>query len=365
MQQRIGAFIHSEEIEGYHYPADCPFKTERAAATKALLRSSSLFVGSGSREVAPRPATEKELLLFHSRDYLEALRRISKGDFRAEDLALGLGTPDTPVFADLYPLSELAAGATITGAEMILHGNADFAFNPSGGFHHAFPSSAGGFSYINDVVLGCKVLGATGKRVLCLDLDAHHGNGTQAAFYGSPAVLTVSFHESGRTLFPWSGFEDEIGEGKGFGYNVNVPLPSGTGDDTFLFAFTEIVPPLIAAYKPEVVVVGIGMDALEGDPLAHLALTNNAIADALLLLVKKGLPLLVLGGGGYDPAATARAWALAWTILCGSDAESEQANSLRDKRPQPRANASEERTQVEDVVHFIKQTVFPLHKISV
>jgi acetoin utilization protein AcuC len=380
MHQRIGAFIHSAEIERYHYPPDCPFKTERAAMTRALLRSMSLFTDSSSREVAPRAATERELLLFHTPEYLHALRRISKGDFRAEDLSLGLGTSDTPVFADLYPYAELAVGATLTGAEMILHGNADFVFNPSGGFHHAFPAAAGGFCYINDVVICCKILAGQEKRVLCLDLDAHHGNGTQAAFYGSSEVFTVSFHESGKTLFPWGGFENEIGEGKGFGYNVNVPLPSGADDDAFTFAFSNIVPPLISAYKPDVIVLEIGMDVLSLDPLTHLSMTNNAIADAMQVLVKCDIPLLTIGGGGYNPEHTARGWALAWTILCGNEPDSdpsigmggvflgssEWSAGLRDMQVYATGESRAEiRAQVENTVRVIKQMVFPLHKIQI
>ena len=130
--------------------------------TKAVLCSNSLFNLSGSREVPPRQATEKELLLFHTPEYLKALRRVEMGIFRADDLAWNLGTPETPVFPGLFSYAELAAGATLSG-EMIVHGNADFVFNPSGGFHHAFPAAAGGFSYINDVVLGCKVLNAFGE----------------------------------------------------------------------------------------------------------------------------------------------------------------------------------------------------------
>ncbi len=377
---RAGAFIHSDEIERYHYPPECPFKTERAAMTRTILHSMGLYICDNTCEMAPRPATEKELLLFHEPEYLEALRRISKGDFRADDLYRGIGTSDTPVFADLYPYAELAAGATLVGAELILSGKADFAFNPSGGYHHAFAAAAGGFCYINDVVIACKILEAKGRRVLCLDLDAHHGNGTQAAFYGDPDVFTVSFHESGKTLFPWGGFENEIGENRGFGYNVNVPLPAGTDDDTFVFAFGEIVPPLLNAYKPDVIVLEIGMDILSVDPLTHLSMTNNAIADTLPLLVKCGIPLLAVGGGGYHPEHTARGWALAWTILCGNEPDAagtigmggmflgnaEWSAGLWDGRIYATdENKIAVRSQVENTVTAIRATVFPIHRINV
>jgi acetoin utilization protein AcuC len=375
---RTGAFIHSDAIIRYHYPPDCPFKTERAEMTRSVLRSRGLYTDENTTEVPPRPATEQELLLFHQPEYLETLRRVSKGDFRAEDLHRGLGTQDTPVFTDLYRYAELAAGATVTGARLLIDGRADFVFNPSGGFHHAFAGEAGGFCYINDVVIGCVILKDNGKRVFCLDLDAHHGNGTQSAFYHDPDVFTVSFHESGKALFPWGGFENEIGEGDGFGYNVNVPLPANTDDDVFVFAFREIVPPLLASYKPDVIVLEIGMDILSVDPLTHLRMTNNAIADILPFLRDTGIPLLVVGGGGYNPEHTSRGWALAWTILCGKEPDpsmsigmggvflgnAEWSAGLRDGRIYTNG---EDKTaikgQVENTIAFIRRDVFPVHKV--
>jgi acetoin utilization protein AcuC len=376
--QRIGAFIHSDEIERFNYPAECPFKTTRAAKTKSILASMGLYLDNRSREVAPRPATEKELRLFHTAEYLEALRRISQGDFRADDFYLGIGTQETPVFRDLYPYAELAAGGTILGAEMILYGNADFVFNPSGGYHHAMAGSAGGFCYINDVVIGCKVLAAQKKKVFCLDLDAHHGNGTQSAFYNDPSVFTVSFHESGKTLYPFSGFEDEIGDGAGFGYNINLPLPAGSDDDVFVTAFKEIVPPLLGAYKPDAIVLEIGMDILSVDPLTHLSMTNNAIADVLPLLRDTGIPMLVVGGGGYNPDHTARGWALAWTVLCDKEPDNEMSigmggvflgsnewgAGLRDQHVYTSGDEKElNKSAVTRVIDIIKRTVFPIHKL--
>lgn len=338
-----------------------------------------LYLDNNSREVAPRPATEKELRLFHTPEYLESLRRISHGDFRADDLYIGIGTEETPVFRDLYPYAELAAGGTIIGAEMILYGDADFVFNPSGGYHHAMAGSAGGFCYINDVVIGCKVLAAQKKRVFCLDLDAHHGNGTQTAFYKDPSVFTVSFHESGKTLYPFGGFEDEIGDGAGFGFNVNVPLPAGTDDDIFMNAYKEIVPPLLQAYKPDAIVLEIGMDILSVDPLTHLSMTNNAIADVLPFLRDSEIPLLVVGGGGYNPEHTARGWALAWTVLGGKEPDhdmsigmggtflgnSEWGAGLRDQHVYSRGEEKEKTlSEVTHTIDIIKKTVFPIHNIK-
>jgi acetoin utilization protein AcuC len=371
-------FIHSDEIERFHYPPNSPFKTERAGHTRTILRSMGLYESKGCTEVAPRPATDQELLYFHAEEYLSALKRVSLGNFRSEDLFKGIGSQDCPVFADLYPYTTLAAGGTIRGAELILENKTRIAFNPSGGYHHALAGSAGGFCYINDVVLGCQTLIRKGKKVFCLDLDAHHGNGTQSAFYTNPSVFTVSFHESGKTLFPWGGFENEIGEGEGRGYNVNVPLPAGTDDDIFTSAVKEIVPPLLDAYKPDVIVLEIGMDILSVDPLTHLSMTNNAIADILPLLVKRNIPILAVGGGGYNPEHTARGWALAWTIFCGNEPDtdmsigmggvflgtSEWSAGLRDGRIYARGEEKREiKRQVDETVRVIKETVFPIQGI--
>jgi acetoin utilization protein AcuC len=371
-------FIHSDEIERLHYPPDSPFKTERAGQTRSILRSMGLYESSGCKEVSPRTATEDELLFFHTPEYLAALRRASQGDFKSDDLFMGIGSGDCPIFPDLFPYAALAAGATIRGAELILENKTSIAFNPSGGYHHALANEAGGFCYINDVVLGCMTLAKKGRKVFCLDLDAHHGNGTQAAFYRDPSVFTVSFHESGKTLFPWGGFENEIGEGEGRGYNVNVPLPAGADDDIFAFAFGQIVPPLLDAYKPDVIVLEIGMDILSLDPLTHLSMTNNAIADTLPLLVRSKIPILAVGGGGYNPEHTSRGWALAWTIFCGNEPEhdlsigmggvflgnTEWSAGLRDGRIYARGDDKELiKKEVEESVKKVRETVFRVHNL--
>jgi acetoin utilization protein AcuC len=372
-------FIHSEEIEQYHYPVTCPFKTERAGLTKSILSGMHSYAGENQAEASPQPLTEPELLLFHTTEYIGRLKRVSSGVIDATDLFAGLGTDDCPIFTDLYKYAILAAGGTVTAARCILKQNARVAFNPSGGYHHAYADKAGGFCYINDVAIGCKVLAGAGKKVFCLDLDVHHGNGTQAAFYNDPSVFTVSLHESGKTLFPWGGFETEIGDGPGKGFNVNLPLPAGTVDDVYCSAFNEIVPPLLSSYKPDVIVLETGMDVLSVDPLAHLKMTNNAFADLMPLIRGFDVPILMVGGGGYNPQATARGWALLWTILCGIEPESDMSigmggdflgNSewnagLRDMRiyagPEDKERIAAE---VFATVEYIKNTVFPIHGIS-
>jgi len=319
MNDRKLAFIYTPEIEHLSYPADCPFKTQRAGQTRQRLRAFGLLGSEYQTEVAPRMATLAELRQFHTAPYLEELQRAAAGDLTVEGLHMGIGGPDTPVFRDLFAYGSWACGAALTAADLLLEGKADIAFNLLGGFHHAMAGKAAGFCYLNDIVLACMRLAAAGKRVACLDVDAHHGDGTQAAFYTRKDVLTISLHESGKTLFPWGGFENETGEGPGLGYNVNLSLPAGTYDDAFLLAFDRVTVPLLQAYNPDVIVVELGMDALAGDPLTHLCLTNNSLMDALGRLLRLDKPLLISGGGGYHVDNTVRGWAAAWRTCCGEE----------------------------------------------
>jgi acetoin utilization protein AcuC len=379
MSDRKLAFLYSPELAALTYPPDCPFQTGRAVRTCERLHAFGLLGSGNQREVAPPPATRADAKLFHTPRYLDELERAAAGDLRVEGLHMGLGTPDTPVFPDLYRYALAAAGATLTGADLILSGQAEIAFNPWGGFHHAMPEKAAGFCYINDPVLGCLRLTAAGKRVLFLDVDAHHGDGVQAAFYNRRDVLTISLHESGKTLFPWGGFEDEIGEGDGRGYNVNIPLPAGTYDTAYLRAFRQVVVPLIEADRPDVLVIELGMDALAGDPLTHLRLTNNTHADILDRLLRFNLPMLVVGGGGYHVENTVRGWALAWKTMAGEEEHdlsfgmggvmlqsSEWAGGLRDHDlpvtpDQPQAVEP----ALEATLTNIIRTVFRIHGLTV
>jgi acetoin utilization protein AcuC len=378
MNNRRAAFIHSEQIEQYHYPADCPFTTERARMTRDTLQKLGYYTGSNRHEIAPTSASREQLLAFHTERYLDVLNRISSGRIEADDLFYGVGTPDTPIFPDLYPYATLAAGATILGANLICKDSYEIVFNPSGGFHHAYAEKAGGFCYINDVVLGCDTLARAGKRVMCIDLDAHHGNGVQAAFYDRADVFTLSFHESGNTLFPWGGFDQEIGEGEGEGFNCNLPFPAQTDDETYVQAFKEIAIPLLEWYDPDVIVLEIGMDILSVDPLTHMSMTNNAIADIIPHILAPQKPVLCLGGGGYSPKDAARGWALAWSTLCGIEMEedlymglggvflgSEEWNAgLRDKRLYMQGETKNAIIQkVNAIIDRLKNRIFPIHSL--
>ncbi len=312
-------FIHCDELDNLPYPDSCPFNTSRAGKTRRILDSMGLLTSRDRVEAAPAPASRDILEKFHTAEYLDALEQVNQGRYDYHLLGMGLGTADCPVFAGIYDYCALVCGASVLGAGMIIDGRASVAFNPSGGLHHAHPDRASGFCYMNDVVLGCMTLAEAGKRVLFLDVDVHHSDGVEEAFYDRSDVMTISLHQDGRGLFPGTGFADEIGINDGRGYAVNIPLPMGTYDRAYMRAIDRIVLPLARAYAPDVFVMEIGADALVDDPLAGLSLTNNTYADIIGELLKFDRPILATGGGGYNVENTARAWALAWTALCGDD----------------------------------------------
>lgn len=376
MSARKAVFIHSEELEKYHYPEDCPFKTERAARTRRILYTMGLLWGETTREAAPVPAPRTVLKKLHSARYLHALKAAQNGKWELDALNMGIGTQDCPIFRGMYDYAVLAAGGTLVGAELILSGKADIAFNPSGGYHHAFPEKAAGFCYINDNALACAVLAEAGKRVLYLDIDVHNGDGVAHAFYDRSDVMTLSLHENPRTLFPGTGFEDEIGEGEGRGFCVNVPLPVGTFDQAYLYAFETAAIPLIRAYNPDVIVLELGVDALSGDPMAHLQLTNNVYVEVINHLLRFDKPILATGGGGYHMENTVRAWALAWTVLSGQDLDTgmdaviggvmlqstDWQGGFRD-RELPVTNQQREMVvpPLQATVETVKAKIFPIH----
>jgi len=377
LDSRKAAFIYTEEFAKYPYPAEHPFNTVRAEKTRELIYSMGLLSAENSKEVAPKAATRVELKKYHSARYLHALKTASEGKWDIEALNMGIGSADCPVFKEMYNYSALACGASLKGAELIIAGEADIAFNPSGGFHHAFPGKAAGFCYLNDVVLACLKLTENGKRVLYVDVDVHHGDGVADAFYQRDDVLTISFHENPRVLFPGTGFEDEIGSGDGQGYCVNVPLPAGTYDQAYMHAFNSIAVPLLKSYEPDVIVFELGADALAGDPLAHLAITNNTYADIIDILMDSNKPILATGGGGYNIENTVRAWTLAWSLFSNkADAyeniglggvmleSTDWQGGLRDRTL---AVTKQQKKSVEPVIEAtiekIKKTIFPIHNI--
>jgi acetoin utilization protein AcuC len=299
----------------YDFGPDHPFKPERAQKAFELCRRYGILDHQGMILKGPPTLDHKKLLLAHTEDYLEALRRVSRGEIFAEMLSFGIGTEDNPPLRGIYDWSRKCAGATWEGMVELLDEDAQVIFNPLGGFHHALPSRASGFCYINDIVIAIKEALSRGARVTYVDIDAHHGDAVQKAFYSEQRVQFISLHESGKHIYPYSGFVEESGEGEGEGFTVNIPLPPKTDDEVYLEAFHTIVVPLIKRFTPEVIVAELGADSMISDPLTDLMLTNNSYTEVVREL--KGLcgKILATGGGGYDIYRTARCWTLAWAIL--------------------------------------------------
>lgn len=254
---------------------------------------------------------------------MEAVKAFSADPSRPGEMGVGLA--DNPAFAGMHEAAASVAGGSLAAMDAILRGETDHAFHPGGGLHHAMASRAWGFCVYNDVALAVARARAAGLRVLYVDLDVHHGDGVQAAFLRDPGALTVSIHESGRDLFPGTGFIDEVGEGIAAGSSVNLPLEPGIGADAWLAAVRALVPTLAAVFGPDVVVSQHGADSHAWDPLAHLRVTTTAMAEAARLVDAvahrwSGGRWLATGGGGYDAyRVVPRAWALTW--LAGAHRE--------------------------------------------
>jgi acetoin utilization protein AcuC len=369
------AFFYCEDLVKFDYGPDHPLRIERLKLTRDLIDSFGLLAAERTRVVAPRPADEKDLLLFHGADYIEMLKAVNGGRSMPGADYFGLGPGDNPVFRGLYDWSRLVAGASLQSALMVEGGEADIAFNIAGGLHHALSSRASGFCYINDPVIAIMALLKRGRRVAYIDIDAHHADGVQEAFYATNSVLTVSLHETGRTLFPGTGFEEEIGEGDGRGFSLNVPLPPFCDDELFLEALDRIVPEAVGMFRPDVVVSQLGVDSFRSDPLTHLNLTTNGFCKAVRTIRSLSPKWVALGGGGYDVANVARAWTLAWGIMNDAElADDVPEDFLRSHggqevfaakmRDEPWTVAGPEkermRDEVERVISRLREKTFPL-----
>ena len=309
------AFIYTPRFLEFDYGPGHPLRNERLGLTYDLINACELLPLPSTRSVEPEPATDDELLIFLKPDYLKVLKAADTGHPPLEAFRYGLGTSDNPILPGIYRWSALVAGASLLAMRLVESGEVRTALNISGGLHHAGPGRASGFCYINDAALIIADLCRRGHRVAYVDIDAHHGDGVQWAFYDTDQVLTLSIHESGSTLFPGTGFVDELGEGKGKGYSVNVPLPPSADDEIFLWCFNEVIPPLVAAFQPDILVTQLGIDAHRTDPLSHIGISLGAFVQAVRRLKDMCDRWVALGGGGYDLRNVARAWTAAWAIM--------------------------------------------------
>jgi acetoin utilization protein AcuC len=271
------------------------------------------------RFIEPGPVDDRALRRVHEQTYIDAVRRVSLGPAAVPGFGID-PWGDVPAFPGMHDAAATVAGGSLAAMDRILDGTAIRAFHPGGWLHHAMPARAGGFCVYNDVALAIARARDSGERVLYVDIDVHHGDGVQTIFWNDRAVLTVSFHETGRTLYPGTGDVGEVGGPGAIGYAVNVPLEPRTGDPSWLAAIRAVVPALAAAFRPTLLVTQQGSDTHALDPLAHLSVTTAAHAEAARLLDTVATTCtegrwLATGGGGYEISRVVpRAWGIVWLV---------------------------------------------------
>jgi acetoin utilization protein AcuC len=370
------AFLYTDAYLDYDYGPTHPLRIARLKLTYDLIKGYGLLDLPSVQFIPTIKAGEKDLAVFHSEEYLNILKQADEGHFMGDAYLYGLGPGDNPIFPGLLDWSLLVTGATLQAVDFVSSAKGEIAFNIAGGLHHATRSRASGFCYINDPVIGIMKLLSRGKRVAYIDIDAHHGDGVQKAFYDSNRVLTISLHETGCALFPGTGFEYEIGEGEGEGYSVNLPFPPHADDEIYVWAFEEVVPEFIHAFRPDIVVTQLGVDTFYNDPLTDLDL--SILGYERVLKGIKGLAprWVALGGGGYNISNVARAWTLAWAIMNGVELREElpepfldeavkmgiEERVLRGRVRTPlhsHSQSKENGAEMEKVVHYIKEKVLP------
>ena len=312
------AFIYSHDLSKHILRNDHPMKPYRLKYTYELLNAYGAFNETSSLLLPPRNATTEELELLHTQEYISAVKDLSmnKNSYIANKFGFN-SSGDNPIYERMYDAALLSTGSTMLAAQLIAENQVDRAFNISGGLHHAAPDHASGFCIFNDPALAVQFLLNSGKRVAYIDIDAHHGDGVQNAFYDNDRVLTISMHESGQYLFPGTGFVNESGLPPAVGYAINIPLFPYTGDDVYVETFKSLVSPLVRAFRPDVLITQLGIDSYHTDPLTHLQLTTRGFLEVIQLFSEMQLPWLALGGGGYDVGAVARCWSLAYGQMIG------------------------------------------------
>jgi len=327
------AVVFDERLTDYDFGPSHPMAPIRIKLTMEL--AGELGVLDRLDVVGARASSADELNFAHDADYIEKVQRLSRRPDHA-DPSIGLGSQDNPVFAGMHEASSLVVGATVEAARLVWTGERTRAVNVCGGLHHAMADRASGFCIYNDVAVAIAWLLRHGAgRVAYIDVDAHHGDGVQAAFYDDPRVLTISIHEGPQTLFPGTGHVTELGAAGAEGSAVNVPLPAGTSDAGWLRAFHAVVPPLVREFAPDVIVSQHGCDSHMDDPLTNLMLSVDGQRASYLAVRELADQTaqgrwIATGGGGYAVVdVVPRTWAHLLSIVAGQELDPERATSER------------------------------------
>ncbi len=315
------AFIHHAGESGYKFNDDHPFNPMRLTLAMDLLKQAGAL--NFAEMIAPSAAARELLTLIHRPDYIDIVQALSAPSpalrLIEESDRYGLHTEDTPYFAGMHEAASLIVGGTVHAAELVMSGQTDHAYHMGGGLHHAFPDRGSGFCVYNDAAIAiADIKRRYQARVLYIDTDVHHGDGVQWAFYSDPDVMTYSIHETGKFLFPGSGFIHERGNAEGFGTAVNVPVEPYTEDDSWLECFRETVHRAAAAFRPDLIISQHGCDAHAYDPLSHIQCSMRTYAEMPGIIHELAHTYadgrwVAVGGGGYDIwRVVPRAWSLVW-----------------------------------------------------
>lgn len=337
VSERVELIWYGSDAPVYDFGSQHPLRPGRVTLTHDLIESFGIVNGDRVVQTDARSATDDEILAVHAPEYVQAVKAAGAGE-RGPWWEFGFGPGDNPAFPQMHEAAARVAGASLTAAEAIHSGRAIHAFNPSGGLHHAARRRASGFCVYDDPAVAIAWLLEQGvAKVAYVDVDAHHGDGPQGIFYEEPRVLTISLHQSGATLFPGTGFVDEIGSGPAAGTSVNVPLPPFTDDAMWIRAFDAVVPPLLHSYQPEVLVTQLGCDTHHTDPLTNMGLSTRGFrqtAKRLHSLAHEtaGGKWLATGGGGYQWATVVpRAWTIYFAEMAGFDLPEQLPQSWVDR----------------------------------
>ncbi len=316
--------VFDDRLTEYDFGPSHPMSPIRIKLTIRLAEALGVLGPDGLETVAAPVADDDLVATVHTAEYMAAVRRCGDEPGRP-DHAHGLGTDDTPTFPRMHQASAHIVGASVEAARQVWEGGRTHAANVAGGLHHAMPAAASGFCVYNDAAVAIRwLLDHGAERVAYVDIDAHHGDGVQKVFYDDPRVLTVSLHESPRTLFPGTGYPTEIGGGQAPGTAVNLALPPGTSDAGWLRAFHAIVPEVVQEFRPQVLVTQHGCDSHTEDPLTHLMVSVDAQRAAAIALHDLSHRVcdgkwVALGGGGYAVvAAVPRVWTHLLAVVRGA-----------------------------------------------
>lgn len=315
MSENRVAYFYEPNVGNFHYGAGHPMKPHRLSLTHNLVFAYDLHKKMDI--FRPYQATAYDMTRFHSEDYIHFLQRITptnKAGFASSFQKFSVGD-DSPIFPGLFDFCSMYTGASLQGAVQLNNGLCDIAVNWSGGLHHAKKFEASGFCYVNDIVIAILELLKYHARVLYIDIDIHHGDGVQEAFYLTDRVMTVSFHKYGQFFFPGTGDMYELGDEKGRYYSLNVPLHDGIDDQTYMALFKPVIKGVMEKYQPTAIVLQCGADSLALDRLGCFSLNIKGHGECVNFVKSFGVPLLVLGGGGYTIRNVSRCWTYETSLL--------------------------------------------------